>query len=129
MQLNNNYWTAHYTGLSGNSIHDKVTGATLDGTLKIDDAGALTSCASASAQTWRHKTREDYDNDWTGGSSQYDFYTTPDRRQPDHLRLARRQCDLDHARFPNYMQGAGGSFPTHGRRVQHPEPAQRAAER
>jgi hypothetical protein len=34
--LNNNHWTAHYTGLSGNSIHDKVTGATLDGTLKLD---------------------------------------------------------------------------------------------
>ena len=44
-ELNNNYWTAHYTGLNGNSIHDKVTGATLDGKLKLDDAGPLTPAA------------------------------------------------------------------------------------
>ena len=38
--LNNNFWTAHYTGLNGNSIHDKVSGGTLDGTLKFEDEPA-----------------------------------------------------------------------------------------
>ena len=109
--LNNNFWTAHYTGLSGNSIHDKVSGATVNGTLKLDDTGILSQLRFGFAQTWRQKSRDDYDNDWTGGSSQYDFYTTPVGRQPDYLRLAWCEChilqDLSelHARrrrqFPN----------------------------
>lgn len=109
-QLNNNYWTAHYTGLNGNSIYDKVTGATLDGSLKFDDAGPLTELRFGAAQTWRFKEREDYDNDWTNGSSQYDFYTTPDGATPITYGSLGANV-ISTTTFPNYMEGAGGSFP------------------
>jgi iron complex outermembrane recepter protein len=109
-QLNNNYWTAHYTGLSGNSIHDKVTGATLDGTLKFD-SGVFTKLRFGLAETQREKSRDDYDNDWTGGSSQYDWYTTPDGANPITFgSLGANVVSITN--FPNYMQGAGGKFPT-----------------
>ncbi len=110
-KLDNNHWTAHYTGLSGNSIHDEVTGATLDGTLKFDDAGPLTAFKFGLAQTWRKKSRDDFDNDWTGGSSQYDFYTTPAGATP--ITFGSLGANVISVRsFPNYMQGAGGNFPT-----------------
>jgi iron complex outermembrane recepter protein len=109
--LNNNFWTAHYTGLSGNSIHDKVTGATLDATLKLEDTGPLSQLRFGFAQTWRSKTRDDFDNDWTGGSSQYDFYTTPVGANPITYGSLGSNV-ISFKTFPNYMQGAGGSFPT-----------------
>ena len=110
-QLNNNYWTAHYTGLSGFSIHDKVTGTTLDGTYQFEKGGALQALRFGLAQTWREKTREDYNNDWTGGSSQYDFYTTPMGAPPITYGLLGYNV-ISTMTFPNYMQGAGGKFPT-----------------
>lgn len=108
--LDNNHWSAHYTGLSGNSIHDKITGATLDGTLKLN-AGWLTHLRFGLAQTWRDKSRDDFDNDWTGGSSQYDFYTTPAGANPITFgSLGANVVSI--TSFPNYMQSAGGIFPT-----------------
>jgi len=108
--LNNSHWTAHYTGLSGNSIHDEVTGATLGGTLKIDNLGPWHDLRFGLAQTWRKKSRDDIDNDWTGGSSQYDFYTTPAGANP--ITYGSLGANVISVRtFPNYMQGAGGSFP------------------
>jgi iron complex outermembrane receptor protein len=109
--LNNNFWTAHYTGLNGNSIHDKVTGATLDGKMKLENTGPLTQLRFGFAQTWRSKTRDDFDNDWTGGSSQYDFYTTPLGANPITYGSLGANV-ISFKTFPNYMQGAGGSFPT-----------------
>ncbi len=127
-QLDNNHWTAHYTGLSGNSIHDKVTGATLDGTLEDRTAGALTQLRFGVARdAGAHKSRDDYDNDWTGGSSQYDFYTTPAGANPITFGSLGANV-ISTTTFPNYMQGAGGNFPTTVARVQHPEPAGRAAD-
>lgn len=108
--LNNDHWTAHYTGLNGNSIHDEVTGATLGGTLKIDDMGPWHELRFGLAQTWRKKSRDDIDNDWTGGSSQYDFYTTPVGANPiTYGSLGANVVSV--TTFPNYMQGSGGSFP------------------
>jgi TonB-dependent receptor len=108
--LDNNHWTAHYTGLSGNSIHDEVTGATLGGTLKLDNLGAWHELRFGIAQTWRKKSRDDIDNDWTGGSSQYDFYTTPVGANP--ITYGSLGANVVSVRnFPNYMQGAGGTFP------------------
>ena len=92
-QLGNDHWTAHYTGLGGNSIHDKVTGTTLDGTLKMD-AGPLTQLRFGLAQTWRDKSRDDYDNDWTGGCEPVRLLHHPSRGQPDHLRLPGCECRL-----------------------------------
>ncbi len=108
--LDNSHWSAHYTGLSGNTIHDRVTGITLGGTLKLD-VGALTELRFGVAQTQREKSRDDFDNDWTGGSSQYDFYTTPMGANPITFgSLGANVISTTH--FPNYMQGSGGSFPT-----------------
>ena len=109
-RLDNSHWTAHYTGLSGNSIHDKITGATLNGTLKLN-AGWLTQLRFGVAQTMRNKSRDDYDNDWTGGSSQYDFYTTPAGANPITYGSLGANV-ISTTTFPNYMQGSGGSFPT-----------------
>ncbi len=108
-QLDNSHWTAHYTGLSGNSIHDKVTGATLDGSLKME-SGALSMLRFGIAQTWRDKKREDYDNDWTGGSSQYDFYTTPAGANPITYGSLGYNV-VSTTTLPNYMRGSGGNFP------------------
>jgi TonB-dependent receptor len=109
--LNNNFWTAHYTGLSGFTVHDQVRGTTLDGTLKLDHAGALTQLRFGAAETQRRKSRDDFDNDWTGGSSQYDFYTTPTGATP--ITYGSLGANVISTRtFPHYMQGAGGSFPT-----------------
>ena len=108
-QLDNSHWTAHYTGLSGNSIHDKIAGATLDGTLKLEH-GWLNQLRFGIAQTNRDKKREDYDNDWTGGSSQYNFYTTPVGANPITYGSLGANV-VSTTTFPNYMQGSGGSFP------------------
>ena len=109
--LNNNDWTAHYTGLNGFTVHDQVTGATLDGTLKFDDTGPLRQLRFGAAETLRHKSREDFDNDWTNGSSQYDFYTTPTGANPiTYGSLGANVISI--TQFPHYMEGAGGSFPT-----------------
>lgn len=108
--LNNNYWTGHYTGLSGNNIHDSVTGATLDGKLAFVE-GWLEQLQFGVAATRRDKSRAAYDNDWTGGSSQYDFYTTPVGANPITFGSLGANV-ISTAQFPNYMQGAGGSFPT-----------------
>ena len=63
------------------------------------------------AETLRHKSRADFDNDWTGGSSQYDFYTTPAGANPITYGSLGANV-ISTTTFPNYMQGAGGSFPT-----------------
>ncbi len=107
--LDNSHWSAHYTGLSGNTIHDRVTGLTLGGTLKMD-TGPLTDLRFGLAYTQREKSRDDYDNDWTGGSSQYDFYTTPQGANPITFGSLGANV-ISITNFPNYMQGSGGNFP------------------
>ena len=107
--LNNNYWTGHYTGLSGYSLHDSVTGATLDGKLAFA-SGIVEQLQFGIAATRRDKSRADISNDWTGGSSQYDFYTTPAGANPITFgSLGANVVSI--TTLPNYMQGAGGSFP------------------
>jgi iron complex outermembrane recepter protein len=109
-QLGNDAWTAHYTGLNGFSIHDQVTGTSLDGVLKLDAFKPLTELRFGVALTWRKKSRDDDNNDWTNGSSQYDFYTTPDGATPITYGSLGANV-VSTTTFPNYMQGSGGSFP------------------
>ncbi|MFM2287486.1 MAG: hypothetical protein RL684_629, partial [Pseudomonadota bacterium] len=108
--LTNDKWTSHYVGLGGYTIHDAVTGGTLDGTLDMD-AGPLHKLRFGLAETLRDKSRDDYNNDWTGGSSQYDFYVTPNGASPTTFGSMGGNV-ISTTTFPNYMHGAGGSFPT-----------------
>ena len=116
--LNNNFWNTHYVGLNGFTIHDEVKGATLDGTLKIDK-GNLDHFDFGVAETVRDKSRWDVSNDWTNGSSQYNFYTTPYCGTPPNqvpcgpeLTFGSMGANvISTAHLPNFMQGSGGSFP------------------
>lgn len=107
--LTNDKWTSHYLGLSGQSIRDTVTGGSIDGTLEMG-VGPLQRLRFGVAETMRDKSRQDYNNDWTGGSSQYDFYVTPVGAIP-HTFGSMGANVISTTTFPNYMHGAGGSFP------------------
>jgi iron complex outermembrane receptor protein len=109
-ELNNNFWNTHYVGLNGYTIHDEVKGATLDGTLGINQ-GVLDHFDFGVAETLRDKSRWDLSNDWTNGSSQYNFYTTP-AGQPLLTFGSMGANVISTAHLPNFMQGSGGSFPT-----------------
>jgi hypothetical protein len=118
--LTNDNWTAHYVGLGGYSIHDAVTGGTLDGTLKFD-GGVLQNLQFGLAYTLRDKTRDDFNNDWTGGSSQYNFYTTPAGANPITFgSLGANVVTI--ARLPNYMQGRVAHFQRRWRCLTSPRP-------
>ncbi len=53
---NNKYWSTHYDGLNGYSVHDQVTGFTLDGALQCGVWDSSTSCCSAWATTIARRT-------------------------------------------------------------------------
>ncbi len=111
---NNKYWSTHYVGLNGYSVRDQVTGFTLDGTYDVDK-GFFSRLLFGAGYSSREKTRTDISNDWTNGSGQYGtLYNTAG-------------CDIQCSPYsfgsqgfnvvsmvnpPNFMQGAGGSYPT-----------------
>jgi TonB-dependent receptor len=111
---NNNYWSTHYDGLNGYSVHDQVTGFTLDGSFDVG-AGWFDKILFGAGYSNRDKSRTDISNDWTNGSGQYGtLYQTAG---------CPVQCDpysfgslgfpvISMVSVPNFMQGAGGSYPT-----------------
>lgn len=105
-QLGNNYWNPHYVGLSGYSVHDTVTGGTLDGSYSFHD-GALERIDFGVSATHRIKTRNDISNDWTGGSNQYgNLYDSG-------ITFGSLGANVvSPMSLPNFMKGAGGTFPT-----------------
>ena len=105
-QLGNSSWNPHYVGLNGYSVHDTVTGGTLDGTYNFHD-GALERIDFGVSATHRVKTRNDVSNDWTGGSNQYgNLYGS-------NITFGSLGANVvSPMTLPNFMQGAGGSFPT-----------------
>jgi TonB-dependent receptor len=109
---NNNLWSTHYDGLSGNSIKDTVNGAKIDGTWSIDNS-VLKHIDFGVAYLSRSKSRRDIDNDWTNGSNQYSsLYNTLDG-QPGPITFGSMGQDvISTFNFPNYFAGAGGNFPT-----------------
>jgi iron complex outermembrane recepter protein len=109
---NQNLWSTHYDGLSGNSIKDTVTGAKIDGTWSIDNS-VLKHIDFGVAYLSRSKSRRDIDNDWTNGSNQYSsLYNTLDG-QPGPITFGSMGQDvISTFTFPNYFAGAGGNFPT-----------------
>lgn len=93
----------HYVGLSGDNIHDTVTGISLAGHHDID-LGALESLDFGASHTKRQKVRDYIDNDWTGGSCQYcDMYSTTFASLGQHV--------ITPLTVPNFMKNSGGNFP------------------
>jgi len=111
---NNNYWSTHYVGLNGYSVEDKVTGVTLDGAYDVGH-GWFDKVLFGSGWTQREKSREDISNDWTNGSGQYGtLYQTegcPIQCSPYSFGSQGFNV-ISMVSVPNFMQGAGGSYPT-----------------
>ena len=109
----NKYWSTHYDGLNGFSVHDQVTGFTLDGAFKAD-VGPLDSILFGAGYNHREKTRVDSSNDWTNGSGQYGLlYNTagcPVQCAP-YTFGGQGFNVISFSTPPHFMQGAGGSYP------------------
>jgi iron complex outermembrane recepter protein len=110
---NNDYWSTHYDGLNGYSVNDKVTSFTLDGAYEVG-WGGIDKVLFGSGWTQRDKSREDISNDWTNGSGQYGtLYNTagcPVQCTPYSFG-AQGFNVISMVNIPNFMQGAGGSYP------------------
>lgn len=111
---NNKYWSTHYVGLNGYSVHDQVTGFTLDGALDVDK-GVFSKLLFGVGYSSRDKSRTDISNDWANGSGQYGtLYTTagcPIQCNPYSFGSQGFNV-VSLISPPNFMQGAGGSYPT-----------------
>lgn len=111
---NNKYWSTHYDGLNGFSVHDQVTGFTLDGEFKTD-LGVLDKILFGAGYSHRQKTRVDSSNDWTNGSGQYGtlYDTYGGVVQPSPYSFGSQGFNvLSFTSPPHFMQGAGGSYPS-----------------
>jgi iron complex outermembrane recepter protein len=111
---NNNYWSTHYDGLNGYSVHDQITGFTLDGKYEVG-LGWFDKILFGAGYSDRDKNRTDISNDWTNGSGQYGtLYQTagcPVQCEPYSFG-AQGFPVISMVSVPNFMQGAGGSYPT-----------------
>ncbi|MGH8316482.1 MAG: TonB-dependent receptor [Steroidobacteraceae bacterium] len=110
---NNKYWSTHYVGLNGYSVHDKITGLTLSGAWRAD-AGIFEQLLFGAGGTERAKERVDSDNDWTNGSGQYGtlYQTAGCPVQCNPYSFGSQGFDVvQMMSLPNFMEGAGGSYP------------------
>jgi len=111
---NNNYWSTHYVGLNGYSLHDEVTGFTLDGSYNVG-AGWFDKILFGAGYSDRDKSRTDISNDWTNGSGQYGtlYLTAGCPVQCNPYAFGSQGFNvISMVSLPNFMQGAGGSYPT-----------------
>ena len=111
---NNNYWSTHYDGLNGYSVHDQITGFTLDGKYDVG-FGWFDKILFGAGYSDREKIRDDISNDWTNGSGQYGtLYQTPGCPvQCNPYSFGSQGFNvISMVNLPNFMQGAGGSYPT-----------------
>ena len=110
----NKYWSTHYVGLNGFSVHDQVTSLALDGSWDAD-MGPFNRLLFGVDGSRREKRRTDSSNDWTNGSGQYGtlYQTAGCPIQCDPYSFASQGFNVISMISPkNFMQGAGGSFPT-----------------
>lgn len=110
----NKYWSTHYVSLSGYSVQDKVTGFTLDGAYRIG-AGWVDKLVFGLGESRREKSRQDISNEWTNGSGQYGnlYNTFGCNVQCSPYSFAAQGFNvISMVNLPNFMQGAGGSYPT-----------------
>jgi iron complex outermembrane receptor protein len=110
---NNDYWSTHYVGLNGYSVHDAINGFTLDGAWDVNH-GFFDRLQFGTGYTSRDKSRYDSSNDWTNGSGQYGtLYQTagcPIQCSPYSFG-SQGFGVVSMVQIPNFMQGAGGSYP------------------
>jgi iron complex outermembrane receptor protein len=111
---NNKYWSTHYVGLNGFSVRDQVTGFTLDGSYRAS-LGVFDKFKFGLGYNHREKTRVDSSNDWTNGSGQYgNLYVTagcPVQCNP-YTFASQGLNVLSFTSPPNFLRGAGGSYPS-----------------
>ncbi|MET3107796.1 iron complex outermembrane receptor protein [Oxalobacteraceae bacterium GrIS 1.18] len=106
--LGNSDFQPHYIGLNGYNIEDKVTGTTLDGAYALDE-GFVDHLKFGVAYTDRSKSRDDISNDWDNGSNQYaNLYGNTSNI--NFGQLGNNVVSI--TSLPNFMHGAGGSYPT-----------------
>ena len=111
---NNNYWSTHYVGLNGYSVHDQITGFTLDGKYDVG-ASWFDKILFGAGFSNRDKERTDISNDWTNGSGQYGtlYLTAGPPVQPSPYSFGSQGFNvISMVNLPNFMKGAGGSYPT-----------------
>jgi iron complex outermembrane receptor protein len=111
---NNNYWSTHYDGLNGFSVHDQVTGFTLDGTYKVG-LGFFDKVLFGAGYNHREKSRADVSNDWTNGSGQYGslYQTVGCDVQCNPYSFGSQGFNvISFTSPPNFLRGAGGSYPS-----------------
>ena len=110
---NNKYWSTHYDGLNGYSVHDQVTGFTLDGSIQAS-LGFFDKLMFGFGYNHREKSRVDSSNDWTNGSGQYGtLYQTvgcPVQCSPYSFGSQGFNV-ISFTSPPNFLRGAGGSYP------------------
>jgi len=111
----NKYWSTHYDGLNGYSVHDQVTGFTLDGAFQVR-LGFWDKLLFGAGYNHREKTRVDSSNDWTNGSGQYGtLYVNPTGCpiQCEPYSFASQGFNvISFTSPPNFLKGAGGSYPS-----------------
>jgi TonB-dependent receptor len=111
---NNKYWSTHYDGLNGYSVHDTINGITLDGAWNANH-GVFERLLFGLGYTDRKKNRDDSSNDWTNGSGQYGslYQTAGCPVQCNPYSFASQGYNvISMVDIPNFMRGAGGSYPT-----------------
>jgi TonB-dependent receptor len=111
---NNKYWSTHYVGLNGYSVHDQITGFTLDGSYQAG-LGFFDKLLFGVGYSHREKTRVDSSNDWTNGSGQYGtlYNTAGCPIQCNPYTFASQGFNvISFTNPPNFLRGAGGSYPT-----------------
>jgi TonB-dependent receptor len=109
----NKYWSTHYVGLNGYSVHDKITGINLDGAWEVNK-GVFDRLLFGVGYTDRKKNRDDSSNDWTNGCCQYGtlYQTAGPPVQPYPYSFASQGFNvISMVNIPHFMQGAGGSYP------------------
>ena len=110
---NNNDWSTHYVGLNGYSVHDAINGFTLDGAWNVNK-GFFERLLFGAGYTSRDKSRYDSSNDWTNGSGQYGtlYQTAGCPVQCNPYSFGSQGFNvISMVHIPNFMQGAGGSYP------------------
>ena len=111
---NNKYWSTHYVGLNGYSVKDQINSGALDGVLDVE-WGPLNKLRFGVTESHREKSRVDSSNDWTNGSGQYGslYNTAGCPVQCNPYSFASQGFNvISLLNPPNFMQGAGGSYPT-----------------